>query len=54
MQIEPTSRSDLVSDLILEPTIPWTFWAGSFLSRFTGAFNRVSDKSGALLFALFA
>ena len=23
-------------DLVLELTIPWTFWAGSYLSRFAG------------------
>ena len=34
MQIGISFRSR--SDLVLELTIPWTFWAGSFLSRFTG------------------
>ena len=32
------------SDLVLELTIPWTFWAGSFLSRFSGVRKRVVSK----------
>ena len=40
------------SDLVLELTIPWSFWGGGSLSRFKAriSFYRVSDKIGALRF----
>ena len=43
--------------LVLEQTIPWTFWAGSFLSRFTGVhlvLENFRQEWGISVFALFA